>query len=464
MYERRLLAGDIDADLFRANALALWNGIEKGYGKNLGKVDFNGKDYEMLKALRENAYTFAAFKNHHNVKEMVDLLMDGSGNIKPFNLFRAEALALNEQYNVNWLQAEYNTALSAGRSASKWQSIQENKKLFPYLEYKTVGDGRVRDDHAQLNGIIRPVDDDFWNTWMPPNSWNCRCTVVPVASGVKVIPDELPPPDKLWNGNPGKTKEAFPKQHPYFKGVSKGDRETVKAAVRSELAKPVSDAFQIVKDDRGINYINEALAAINKVHDDGELPVIPLRSATQKELGKGTLGAFYHSRVTGRPTKIWFNQRAKNELTLAHEIGHFLDHQVLDKRGVFASDTSELLDGWRKAVKKTKAFERLKETYNTRLYRYKDSETVVDISRNKPFLRHLQYLISEKELFARSYAQYITEKSGSKKMLDAVKKTVSHNHVVSASTQWDSEDFAIVLKEFDKLFEKKGWMITQPTN
>jgi hypothetical protein len=35
----------------------------------------------------------------------------------------------------------------------------------------------VRPQHRAWNGLIYPVDDAFWQTHYPPNSWGCRCTV-----------------------------------------------------------------------------------------------------------------------------------------------------------------------------------------------------------------------------------------------------------------------------------------------
>lgn len=47
---------------------------------------------------------------------------------------------------------------------------------FPFMQFHTVGDDRVRDSHAQLDGFIAPKDDPVWNRLKPPLSYNCRCT------------------------------------------------------------------------------------------------------------------------------------------------------------------------------------------------------------------------------------------------------------------------------------------------
>lgn len=49
---------------------------------------------------------------------------------------------------------------------------------FPNYEYIATMDERVRDNHAELNGLILPKTDPFWRTHYPPWEYNCRCTVV----------------------------------------------------------------------------------------------------------------------------------------------------------------------------------------------------------------------------------------------------------------------------------------------
>ena len=47
-----------------------------------------------------------------------------------------------------------------------------------------------------LEAIVRPVDDQFWNTYYPPNGWNCRCSVEQLSDGV-----ETDLSDKNLDGN-----------------------------------------------------------------------------------------------------------------------------------------------------------------------------------------------------------------------------------------------------------------------
>lgn len=46
-----------------------------------------------------------------------------------------------------------------------------------YLQYVTMDDPRVRSNHLQMHGVIRPVNDPVWRIWWPPNGYNCRCKI-----------------------------------------------------------------------------------------------------------------------------------------------------------------------------------------------------------------------------------------------------------------------------------------------
>jgi len=82
-----------------------------------------------------------------------------------------------EPSNPFHLRTNYDTAANAAYSAAQWQQIQELAEIFPFLRYVTMQDDKVREEHAPLDGLVFPVDDPFWLTYMPPNGYNCRCSV-----------------------------------------------------------------------------------------------------------------------------------------------------------------------------------------------------------------------------------------------------------------------------------------------
>ena len=123
------------------------------------------------------------------------------------------------------MRTEYNYAVASSKTASKWQKFTDDKGTLPLLQYMTVGDSRVRAAHAKLDGIIKPVDDAFWDKYLPPNSWNCRCTVRQLADGEVTQTDSasLPQLTEMFSMNSGKQAVIFPKAHPYY-SVDPGDQ------------------------------------------------------------------------------------------------------------------------------------------------------------------------------------------------------------------------------------------------
>lgn len=231
VYDKKLKAGDLDADLWLANANKIWEGGLEGLGDKWNKT---AKATALATRLQENVFTFTAFKNHKNINEIVSLLSK-NGQARSWQEFYKEAKPIMGDYNKAWLQAEFNMATASARMAAKWQDYAARGGK---LEYVTVGDERVRQEHAGLDGTTLPVDHDFWNTYYPPNGWNCRCTVrwrsddtPPV--GAKSLPDNMPVEFRF---NAGKDERIFSEKHPYFKGLDTY-KESVKNNVEKVMAK-----------------------------------------------------------------------------------------------------------------------------------------------------------------------------------------------------------------------------------
>lgn len=70
----------------------------------------------------------------------------------------------------------YDTTMTTSAMAGQWQQFQRTADTRPYLQYQTVGDGRVRPQHRAWQGIVLPINHPFWDSRYPPNGWGCRCT------------------------------------------------------------------------------------------------------------------------------------------------------------------------------------------------------------------------------------------------------------------------------------------------
>jgi SPP1 gp7 family putative phage head morphogenesis protein len=201
--------------------------IAKGFGSDLQDLTFLSPKYDTIVAIRRHVYVFSAAKQYQQVRQMAAFISETA----TFQEFAKEAGKVFDVFNKNYLRTEFNTAVGQCLSARDWVEFEMTKEDFPYLTYRTQKDARVRDEHAILDGVTRPVDDPFWNTYMPKNGWNCRCFVTKhIKKHVTEVPDspelqdekKFPP---VFRMNPGKDGLIFdPKHHPYFK-VARGDAQ-----------------------------------------------------------------------------------------------------------------------------------------------------------------------------------------------------------------------------------------------
>lgn len=190
----------------------------------------------MRAKLERSTFIFSGFKTHAELSA-VSRLLSKDGVKTPFDTFMREVKTINRDYNVNYLRAEYNFAVHSSRSAALWERFSKDADRY-YLQYRTAGDERVREDHRPLHDITLPFDDPFWAEYFPPNGWNCRCTAVRVRRS-KYTPSDHDKAmaagerattslDKHGNNraaifrfNPGAQETLFPPRHPYYKTPDK---------------------------------------------------------------------------------------------------------------------------------------------------------------------------------------------------------------------------------------------------
>lgn len=226
LYDGLLPAGKTDLENVKVLGDQLFSGFQSGFGK------FDIKDAQYLATVHENLFTFAGAKNLAELKALRDLIYKNGKKI-PFTEFRAEARKLEADYREYWLRAEYNQVVRAGTMGQRWRDLERTKHLYPYLRYVTEEDGRVRPEHVLLQDTIRPIKDDFWLTYYPPNGWNCRCSVRKVSQAdIDSGKHELTPStdaqergrdskvQDYWKGNVGKGMVFRASGHTYFKNLN----------------------------------------------------------------------------------------------------------------------------------------------------------------------------------------------------------------------------------------------------
>ena len=65
--------------------------------------------------------------------------------------------------------------------AAQYNVMERQKDVFPYWQYHTMEDDRVRPEHAALDGIVLPADHEFWRHHYPPWNFGCRCQIIPAS-------------------------------------------------------------------------------------------------------------------------------------------------------------------------------------------------------------------------------------------------------------------------------------------
>lgn len=241
LHDGKLKPEELDQEYITQTYNEITEAAADGYGKKFGKFPKDGKGSTPL-FLKRNIYMFSGAKTYALLQKLNDHLVDENGKLRPFNEFSQLAKKEDISFNKNYLQAEYQTARTAAQMAEKWERLQETKDLFPNLKFRTVGDARVRDDHERLNGIIKPIDDAFWNRYYPPLDWRCRCDVVATAEDAdEKLPDDLP--SVKFKGNVGKDKEIFSKNGSFFKLIN-SEENAVRNAELSKLNAPVERVYK----------------------------------------------------------------------------------------------------------------------------------------------------------------------------------------------------------------------------
>ena len=201
----------------------LQKALYQGFGFTLSELDKNSTAYSLLDSFRNNTYRFSGAKTFQTIRTLESIRFDENGFLKTFKDYKRDAIPVYDKYNRQWLKTEINATTGQSDMAAKWNEFEEEKDLFPLLRYQTVNDANVREEHAALDNITLPVDDPFWNDYLPLNGFGCRCSVIQLekAKQTEFKPGELDEKTNnitpLFKTNPAKNKYIFnPNIHPYF--------------------------------------------------------------------------------------------------------------------------------------------------------------------------------------------------------------------------------------------------------
>lgn len=238
-------------------------------------------------------------------------------------------------------------------------------------------------------------------------------------------------------------KGAYPDATDVLWGDGVHDVTGIKGALpnRARPNDKPSDSFTVTGVDKypsANDHVKGALEAVDGVH--GVRGLAPTTIKLQKmpdEEGR------YRTRMRGgrlEPGAVYVHpDGATPAFTAVHEMGHHLDLSSLGPGGAFGSQNTNSdpkLRAWYDAVK--------------------GSDGYKDIIRKRSADRELRdyydYLLTPEELFARSYAQWVAERSGDPQL----KRDLDYWRDSDLSEQWSDDDFASIASALDKMLEPRS--------
>ena len=199
----------------------------------------------------------------------------------------------------------------------------------------------------------------------------------------------------------------------------------------------MSDAINVTLKGYTKELVDAALAAIDRVHDDGVLPQIDLKSSNKNSFGyfqpKPGANGIEADHMGVRVTGSW------PALTAAHETGHFLDLEAIGAKGNYATVTGGDMAAVLKAAEETDGIKAIRERLANGIEE-----------------RECRYLLKPQEIWARAYAQFVTEESGNLTLKGDLAKLLADPGY--RQRQWSAGDFAPVSTAIKELFKKLGWL------
>lgn len=214
-------------------SLKFLKALHKGWDGRID-IDYNAPDHLALQMMEFNLFEFSASKTEARLASITDLLINKDKfQIKSFSEFKAEAEKLTKNFNTSWLESEYNLSVAVGQGSAQYlRFMNEKDTVTSFVQYQTVGDKRVRNEHQLLDGKVFNLSDKEARDLWPPNGYGCRCEMLQHIGdtegkltkgreGKALLGDKFI--SSQFNINRGDIKQVFTKEQFYhsIKGLDK---------------------------------------------------------------------------------------------------------------------------------------------------------------------------------------------------------------------------------------------------
>ena len=214
-------------------------------------------------------------------------------------------------------------------------------------------------------------------------------------------------------------------------------RASRRASGTEPRGRPISSSFTLPSSvlDRD-RRLRKMLDIIDRLHGNGHLPVVRVTWRTLQDRRAAEFLAF--AAEAELPDQLRIDpSRRRWAIAAIHEVGHLLDLRGLGTPLHPASVDDDRMDPWRRAV-----------------------ETSGEVAMLGNLLGGPdEYYLRPEELWARSYAQWVAERSALPWLRRQIRELRGTNRrQVTYYTQWDDDAFAPIAAATDDLFRGLGWI------
>jgi hypothetical protein len=198
---------------------------------------------------------------------------------------------------------------------------------------------------------------------------------------------------------------------------------------------PIANALHFTFQGDTRDAADRAVDLIGSLHGDGVLPRISVSPETRSDAAGSYDWSKKSMKVSGLLT----------ESTMIHETAHMLDHLAIKSGHTYASEESTgVFQDWFRAVSSSDAYKNLISARN-------------DPGRPLP-LNNIDYFLSRRELWARTYEQYVAVKTGDRIVRDQMD---DYARMYKGFPYWSEQDFKPIEAAIDNLFTSLQWTTKQ---
>ena len=217
---------------------------------------------------RQQAVSIAGLAQTEQIKHVMGLVNEQLVDGGTFADFQKAVKAGDIDINLpkHRLDNIFRINIQGAYGRGRWYQQQQNKDERPYLMRDGINDSRQRPAHKILDGIIRPIDDPFWQTHTAPDAFRCRCIMRSLtkeqaqAKGI-TVDDDLPNvnPQNGFGGTPAQytnrmttlvNNKIAELAITYYKqsGAILEARQRIEAAITVMLAQPIPELAAMIDE------------------------------------------------------------------------------------------------------------------------------------------------------------------------------------------------------------------------